>query len=137
MARKNKGIAALPVLILLTLIILLVGIAVSGVGFIEGALALDQTQSREAYYIAEMGINDALMKLARDKNFVYASPGYCLNNACNTDRYANITVTGTDVKIITSDGFVKNKQRRIQVTTQNIQTNNGKIIINAGDWKEL
>lgn len=135
MARKNKGIAALPVLILLTLIILLVGIAVSGVGFIESALALDQTQSREAYYIAEMGVNDALVKLTRNKDFI--SIGYCLNNACNTDRYASITVAGTNVKTITSDGFVKNKQRRIQVTTQDVQINNGKIIINAGDWKEL
>lgn len=134
---REDGVAALPVLILITLIILLVGIAISGVGFIEGALVLSQDQSREAYYISELGIHDALIKLARDKDFT--SSGYCLissSGACppNGDRYANIVISGTTAKTITSTGYVKNKQRKIQVTTQDIQVNDGQILIT--NWQE-
>lgn len=82
-------------------------------------------QGTSTYYVAEAGIENALMELLRDPNYT----GETLQIDGNT---AVISVTGTTAKIITSTGTVNNLTRKIQVNVS--YTNNQMTITN---WQEI
>lgn len=67
--RNSNGIAALPAVAIIAAVSLMVGLAVLGGGIIDSFLSSAQKDSTEAFYRAELGIKDALEKLARDPSF--------------------------------------------------------------------
>lgn len=67
--RNSNGIAALPVVAIIAAVSLMVGLAVLGGGIIDSFLSSAQKDSTDAFYRAEIGIKDALEKLARDPSF--------------------------------------------------------------------
>jgi len=130
---KLKGIAALPTVLFLILII-------SGLVLTTGFLFFYQSQgetainqSRKALHYAEAGIYDALLKIDRDLTF--ESAGYTLN--FNSNGEAEISVhrdtPEEDKDTIYSTGKCGDSRRKIKVVIQ-IESNTGKISILS--WQE-
>jgi Tfp pilus assembly protein PilX len=119
---KNKGVATLPTILALTILILSVGIAITAMGLTESIISAGQKQSSGALLFAEAGARDALVRIARDKNFISASyqvdfvSGGCVSNeGCATISVSSGTGTSADPKIIDSQGRVKSNIRKVRV----------------------
>lgn len=62
---KQSGIAALPITLSVMAIALLVALTLALVGFSELLTSKSSKEAKEAFYVAEFGVQDALMRLAR------------------------------------------------------------------------
>ena len=82
-------------------------------------------QGISAYYIAESGAENALLRLLRD-------PGYTGETMTVGTGTAAITVNGDSEKTITSEGRIGNFERILQV-----QTNFSNNILTVVSWKEI
>lgn len=116
---NEKGIAALPTIIIISLFVLLISVALISSGLIENAISFGHKESQEAYVAAEFGARDAIIRISRDKDFT--SAGYTITAGAGG---ANVTVSGTTTKTIVSIGTVSNKTRKIQVVV-NVGVCNG------------
>ena len=65
----HTGFASLPIVIGLMAMILVVGTGVALSGFLESSMTLSSARSSNALYYAEAGAQDALMRIARNKNY--------------------------------------------------------------------
>lgn len=123
-ASTEKGIAALPTIIIIGTLVLLIAVALVSSGMIENAISFGHKESQEAYVAADLGAQDAIIRISRNKDFT--SAGYQITAGNGT---ANITVSGQATKTITSTGTVSNKTRKLQVVVNvgvcNGGTNNG------------
>ena len=70
-AKKNLGgfIALITVLIILG-VVLLVGLGISQLSIGEAQMSLQKYQSSQAFYLANLCAEDALMKLKNDSNYL-------------------------------------------------------------------
>src|SRR3990170_8345911 len=125
---NQRGVALLPVILVLFGLVMVVGVAIAGISVSENTISSTKDASDEALAIAESGIQDALMKLARDKDFT--SAGYNLSVSGGT---ATIIVPSGSPKDITSSGTLNNKTRKIQLTVN--ADANGKIT--QSGWTEV
>lgn len=147
MINSQKGVATLPTIMALTILILAVGLSVASVSFTENMIAAGQKKSAEAFLYAEVGARDALMKIARNKDYIcIANDCYSIDlvsNGCSTnDGCAKISVSagvgsGADPKIIVSKGTVGNYTRRVQVNVVFDTSLNGEINLSSTTWQEL
>lgn len=134
---KQRGIATIPIILALTVLIIAVGLTVSAVAFNETFIAQEFFRSSKALTYAEAGARDALVKITRDGR--YTSAGYNIEfvaNGCTApnDGCATITVTsGTSPKTIVSSGRVKNNIRKVQVTV----TLDANWVITGTSWQEI
>lgn len=127
---NQRGVALLPMILVLFGLVAVVGIAIAGISVSESTISSTKDASDEALVIAESGIQDALMKLSRDKAFTSAG-GYNLSVSGGT---ATIVVpSGVFPKNITSSGTLNSKTRKIQLTVN--ADANGKITQSA--WTEV
>ena len=117
--RRQSGIAALPTIIIISTLVLLIAVALVSSGLIENAISFGHKESQEAYVASELGVQDAIIRISRNKDF--ASAGYAIAVGNGT---ANIVVSGTSTKTVTSTGVVNNKTRKLQVVV-NIGVCNG------------
>lgn len=106
----NQGVAALPVIIMIAMIIVIAGLGIAGRGFIEALVSFGDYESKRALYVADAGAQDAFKRLARNKNCS------CTYDLAIDSGVAKIMVTGTNPKTILSLGELGNKKRKIQVT---------------------
>lgn len=127
---NQRGVALLPMILVLFGLVAVVGIAIAGISVSESTISSTKDASDEALVIAESGIQDALMKLLRNKDFS-TSPNYTLSVSGGT---ATIVVpTGVFPKNITSSGTLNSKTRKIQLTVN--ADANGKIT--QSGWTEV
>ena len=126
--QDRRGVALLPVILVLFGLVMVVGVAIAGISVSENTISSTKDASDEALAIAESGIQDALMKLARDKDFT--SAGYNLSVSGGT---ATIIVPSGSSKDITSSGTLNSKTRKIQLTVN--ADANGKITQTG--WTEV
>lgn len=105
----NRGVAALPLVLIISTIILIAGLGIAGSGFIESLLSFGDYESKSALYVADAGAQDAFKRLVRNKN---CSCNYSLTIDSGT---ANISVTGTNPKTMVSEGILGSKKRKIRV----------------------
>lgn len=114
---KESGVAALPAILIITLILLTVGVMMASTGVIESVISFSQKKSTESFYLAEAGLKDTLMKIARNKNYVSVDDTSCSGGVCtlvfDEDKKTEITVTGTDPKTVTVTGSVGKIKRTI------------------------
>jgi hypothetical protein len=82
-------------------------------------------QGTEAYYIAESGMENALLRMLRDPNYT----GEVLSIGGGT---ATIQVTGTDPKIATSEGKIGTFDRKVEVVAGYVTG-----IMTVNSWKEI
>lgn len=132
---KESGVAALPTVLVIALIILLAGIGVIGTGLVENALTSGENESRQALYTAETGIHDAIERLVRDKDCNNGGVPSCASYSFPVgEASVSITITGaSSPKTIVATGTRKNKIRRVQVIV-GISINNK---ITVSSWSEL
>ena len=115
---KKEGLAALPTVAVIALIVLVAGLGVLGTGIVEDALTSGESESREALYAAEAGAHDAIERIVRNSACNNGGTPSCSSYTLTVgDAAASISVAGaTSPKTITSTGTRKNKTRQIQVT---------------------
>ncbi len=117
----KKGIATLPAVMVFGIMALLVAVSVTSLSFTELFISQGSGQSSRAHFYAESGARDALIKIARDKNYTYiigegyeidfSASGCLLLNDC-----AKVLVVGDAIsKIVTSKGIMKSSNRTLQV----------------------
>jgi len=82
-------------------------------------------QGIKAYYVAESGAENAILRLLRN-------PNYAGETLVVGEGTATMTVTGTEPKTITSTGVVGNFTKKIQVVVG--YTNN---ILTVSSWREV
>ena len=126
--QDERGVALLPMILVLFGLVMVVGVAIAGISVSENTISSTKDASDEALAIAESGIQDALMRLARDKDFT--SAGYNLSVSGGT---ATIIVPSGSSKDITSSGTLNSKTRKIQLTVN--ADANGKITQTG--WTEV
>lgn len=114
-----RGLAALPTIVIIGVIVLLIAVALVSSGLIENAISFGHYQSQQAYLTADLGAQDAIMRISRNKDFT--SAGYAITAGSGV---ANITISGTSTKTIISEGVYSNKTRKIQVVV-NVGVCNG------------
>lgn len=108
---NQKGVMALPSIIVISLLVLIAGIGIASSGFFENMMSYGDVNSKKALVYAEAGAEDAFERLVKNKNCSCSS--YSLNFS---DGGAAITVSGgASDKTIISDGTVSGKKRKVQV----------------------
>jgi len=150
MIRDSKeGVATLPTILAIFIMVTAIVITITAVSLNESFMTASYHQSSLALEYAEAGARDALIRIARNNNYVCASPalpigcysidfatsGCVTNNGC-----ARITVSagvgsGADPKIIDSQGRVGENIRHLRVSVQYDSSLNGKIATTT--WQEV
>ena len=119
--KNHKGQALVTLLLFVLVAMTAITSAITTVISNTRAASVEQ-QGIDAYYVAEAGAENALMRLLRDPNY----SGEVLPVGNNS---ATITVSGST---ITSVGQVSNLLRTVQVITS---YNNSQLTISS--WKEI
>ena len=129
---KLKGIAALPTVLFLILIISGLVLTIGFLFFYQSQGETAINQSRKALHYAEAGVYDALLKIDRDLTFSTSSI-----LSFNSNGEAEVSVQRDtpeeDKDTIYSLGKCGDSQRKIKVVIQ-IESNTGKISILS--WQE-
>ncbi|HEY4496790.1 MAG: hypothetical protein A3A80_00065 [Candidatus Terrybacteria bacterium RIFCSPLOWO2_01_FULL_44_24] len=132
----QRGVVVLAMVIIIVSITVLIGISLARTSFFELASGSSEAKTEEALRAADAGIQDALIQLVRNPDFLCTGSGAncTLTATCTvdsgTDGYALSVGNGTAcVKItnpsapcpetgltIKSRGTISNKIRKIQVT---------------------
>jgi hypothetical protein len=142
---NNSGFATIPTILAVSAIILVIAFGIVTSTFTESVSSSAEKQSAIAYNFAEDGAKDALLRIARDKNYSCVSldcysldlaPNGCANSVgCAKVSVSNGTGAKADPKIITSSGIVQNKTRKIEV--QVIYDSLGLGQVGTTTWQEL
>lgn len=141
----TRGIATLPVVLALSIMIIAIIVGITAVTFNESFISQGGIQSGKAMYYAEVGARDALVRIARNKNYPCAAPALptgcysidMVTNGCSTNNgCARVVVdTGTAPKIINVEGRAGGNIRKIQVNVTFDGSSNGEIT--STSWQEL
>src|SRR5258708_27891042 len=75
--------------------------------------------SRQAYSVAESGMENALLRIHRDPNYAGETIAVTVGSTTGT---ATSTVTGSSSKTIVSEGVVGTFHRKLQVTGNYVNT---------------
>lgn len=128
--KKSKGLATIPTIIILSLVILAIGASMMTSGFIESLMSKTAIEVQESFYLSDSGIDDALLKIARDKN-LGVIPG---NWSLPTLGSSTITVSGdATTRVINSLGIISEKQKNLKTNV----TLNEYGQITATSWEEV
>ena len=126
---SQNGLVALPSIVVLSIIMLTIGIAMSFSSFTQNNISFDNYISQRACYIAEAGIKDATMKITRNKSY---DTNYSLPVNSGVADITFDTSIPNQTKI-TSISTVNNYTKKIQAILN--VTANGKVTILS--WNEL
>lgn len=125
----RKGVALLPVILVLFGLVMVVGIAIAAISVSENTISSTKDASDKAFVIAESGIQDALMKLTRDSSYTVTNGSLSISGGTATINVPS----GGFPKNITSAGTINSKTRKIQLTVN--ADGNGKIT--QSSWQEV
>lgn len=109
----QRGVMALPSIIVISLLVLIAGIGIASSGFFENLMSYGEIGSKKSLLAAEAGAEDAFERLTRDKDC-----SSCLSYSLSfDDATTNIIVSnsGANQKTITSEGNYRGKKRKVQV----------------------
>lgn len=136
----KRGIASLPIVFAFIILILAVAVGMTAVSLSESFITAGEKESGKALLYAEAGARDALIRMARNKNYS-TSPDYTIEFAtggCSSpyDGCATVTVGSSgDPKIITSQGRSKSSVRSVSVSVQYDTNLEGQF--NTITWSEV
>ena len=144
MISSPRGIATLPTVIVLGIVILAVVVSITSVSLSESFISQGGSRSSQALFFAEAGARDALVKIARNKNYTCTATDcytidFATNGCANLNGCAKVSVSagvGTvgDPKIVTSKGVMQLSARTINVNV--ILDTNGNGEIATTTWSE-
>ncbi|MFC1789382.1 hypothetical protein ACFLYY_00125 [Patescibacteria group bacterium] len=112
--KTNKGFAALFLSILILIIILGIGLGIASSVLNERIILNNITKSSQSYYSAESGIEDALYRLIKNKNWqnVY---GFQIEDSWVTTTISD-AVGGT--RLLVSEGDTSERIRKLQIVLE-------------------
>lgn len=122
--KKQKGQALITLLFFMIIAITITTTAVV-ISLVNALSTSYLDQANSAYYVAESGAENAMLKLLRDPLY----NGETMNIDTGT---AAISVSGTSPITVISEGRIYNSLRKIQVEAV---FTNGVLIVNS--WKEI
>lgn len=141
----KKGIASLPIVFAFIVLILAVAVGMTAVSFSESFTTAGEKESGKALLYSEAGARDALIRMARNKNYTCSSADcyqidFVTNGCTNSDGCAKISVSAGDgssgnPKIITSKGLSKSSVRTVSVSVQYDTNLEGQF--NTITWSEV
>jgi len=112
-AVKNRGATLLPLVIMIGLVIVELGVAMAFVVYLSNLSSYGTRLAQEALFGARSGIDDAILKIIRDKNF--SSAGYALTvGRVNVWVVVEQNQPLTNQDRITSTGTVLLRQKQYQ-----------------------
>lgn len=124
-ALRTRGVASLPTVMVLGVMALAIAAGITAVALSESFISQGSGQSSRALFYAESGARDALVKIARNKDYTCSTTDcYTIDfstSGCSTGNdCAKVTVsagigTTADPKIITSKGVMKASTRTLQI----------------------
>jgi type II secretory pathway component PulK len=123
-AKANSGQAMVLLLAFMAVAITITS-AATAVTLMHARSSSDYANGQDAMNIAESGIDNAILRLTRDRSYT----GETLTVGSGT---ATITVSGTTTATITSVGQVNGFKRRVQAVVS-VTTN----IVSLTSWKEV
>lgn len=145
--KKNRGIATLPTVMVIGMMALAVVVSITSMALNELLISQGSSQSSTALFYAESGARDALIRIARSKNYNssyfldFVTSGCSSSTDCASVAVSAGIGTSADHKIITSTGTKGSSTRRIQVDvildsgTSTASLQNGEITSTI--WQEL
>jgi len=110
---EEKGIIALPTIIIFTLIVMVVALSLLGGGFISNIISNISFNSQKSFYLSDSGIQDGLIKVSRNKKFI-DEDGYS-PSITESGETLNVTVSGTTEKTVESSADIKDENKKIKV----------------------
>ncbi len=123
---RSRGIATLPTVMVMGVIALAIAIGITAVALTESFISQGSAQSSRALFYAESGARDALVKIARNKNYTcsttdcytidFSTNGCSLGNDCAKVSVSIGTGTTADPKIVTAKGIMKSSTRTLRVS---------------------
>lgn len=116
---------ALITLLVFTVISIIITTGAVSVIIINSKSTSKFQQGVDAYYVAESGAENGLLRLLRD-------PSYTGETLTVGDGIATISVTGTSTKTLTSVGKIGNFTKTIQITATYVNN-----ILSIRSWKEI
>lgn len=148
---EKKGIATLPMVIIIGMVTLITVVGITKIAFNELGNSQNSSESSKALFYAESGARDALVKIARNKNYTCSLDDcylidFVANGCSNNTECAKVSVssglgTSLDPKIIISKGVMRSSVRKVEVRvfldggTTNPSLQNGEITNTS--WIEL
>ncbi len=143
--QKNKGAAAMPIVIALGVLIVIVVLGVTAISGADGFMTQAAYQSTRANFFAEAGAREALTRVARDKNYTcstadcysldMATAGCSLGTGCASMSVSAGVGTILDPKIITAKGVSGASIHTLQVNVVFDASGNGEIA--STTWQEI
>lgn len=127
-----RGVAALLAIVGIASLALLIATSLSLGNFLENDASTARQRHREAFYVAEAGVQDAISRVTRNKDYTgsYDEATFPIVSAPDT---LDVTVTGTTTKTITAIAVVKLRTAKIQATVT--VDSNG--LVTIASWQEL
>lgn len=142
---SRQGIATLPTIMALTILILAIGIGITTLSFTEIFISAGQNQSTRAYLFAEAGAKDALERIVRDKKYNcpttdcysidFATSGCATAAGCAKVSVSDGVGSVADPKIIISKGQAGSSFRTVEVDVNFDSSLYGEITTTT--WKEI
>ncbi len=143
--KYNRGIASLPIVFAFIVLILAVAVGMTAVSLSESFTTAGEKESGKALLYAEAGARDALVRMARNKNYTCSSADcytieFVTSGCTNNDGCAKISVSAGvgsagDPKIITAKGYSKSSVRTVSVSVQYDAALEGQF--NTITWSEV
>lgn len=112
MEQRNEGFAAFYITILILAIIFAMAISVSILTYNEQKILKNTVKSSQAYYTAEAGIEDALLRLATEEMSWQSPYTLTVGNSSASTTISNI-IGGA--RVITTEGNTQERIRKISV----------------------
>jgi len=110
----KKGFSLLPTVLVTSIIIAEVGIALSFVMYMASSASFASRLLQEAYLCAKSGVNDALLKTIRNKDFS-AESGYNLTlGRCGANIVVQKDVPAQNATTVTVTATVLNRKKTLQ-----------------------
>jgi hypothetical protein len=124
MSRRTKGAASIPLVLGIGILVFLIAISVTSVETARIYLTQANVDGAQAMQYAEIGERDALMQLARNRNFGTTTPaiyaiematsGCVTLRACAQVAVSNGAGTATSPKIVSVLGYYRNARKGLQ-----------------------
>src|SRR3989344_9102252 len=136
--KADEGMALLSTVVAVLLILVAVGLSMISLGIFEGFMAESQRASDEAYTAAQSGVKDAMMRIARDKNYfsaeyyLPADPSDCTLNSATACAHIIVEKDAPSAgkDRVTATGTLSNSTRKLEVIL-NVNAINGKITVES------
>jgi hypothetical protein len=126
---QQKGIALLPAVLMIGTIMIELGLALTFVIYLSNLSSYGVRLSQEALYAARTGVNDAILRTVRDKNFPSGYSVYTITiGRANVEVTVNKNIPSTNQNTIKAVATVLTRKKTMEAVIS-IDSNNGEVAI--------